>query len=162
MPNKRTFKIIPIKNLIEQYVQPNQIVVDPFSNESKYGTITNDLNTDFDTNYHLDALEFLKIINSNSADVVLYDPPYSITQASQCYKDFGKDKLEISVSNMKYWSSCKNEVSRILKKNGIAILFGWNSNGLGINRNFEILETLIVPHGGSRNDTIVTVEKKIQ
>ena len=34
--------------------------------------------------------------------------------------------------------------------------------GLGKNRGFEMLEILLVPHGGSKNDTIVTVERKLQ
>lgn len=160
MPNKRTFTIKPIKELLERYL--NGIIIDPFANESKLGTITNDLNPIMNTDYHLDALAFLKLMESNSADVVLYDPPYSITQAAQCYNSFGKDKLERSVSNMGYWSSCKNEIARVLKVNGICIICGWNSNGIGLNRQFEMLEILLVPHGGSRNDTIVTVERKVE
>ena len=35
------------------------------------------------------------------------------------------------------------------------------SNGIGKNRGFEMLEILLVPHGGSKNDTIVTVERKL-
>lgn len=160
MPNKLTFTIKPIKELVLKYIQYAKVIVDPFSNQSKYGTITNDLNPEFDTDYNLDALSFLRILDSNSADLVLFDPTYSITQASQCYKDYGKDKLNTSVSNMKYWAECKNEVARILKPDGIAIICGWNSNGIGKNRNFEMIEILIVPHGGSKNDTIITVEKK--
>lgn len=77
------------------------------------------------------------------------------------YKSYGKDKLEFHVSNMGYWGNCKKEVARILKPNGICIICGWSSNGIGINRGFEMLEILLVPHGGSKNDTIVTVEKKL-
>ena len=160
MPNKLTFTIKPIKELVTKYV--NGIVIDPFANESKFGTIRNDLNPVMDTHYHLDALAFLKLIETASADVVLYDPPYSITQAAQCYNEFGKDKLEQSVANMGYWGNCKNEVARILKPNGICIICGWSSNGIGLKRGFEIIEILLVPHGGSKNDTIVTVERKSQ
>jgi len=161
MPNKLTFTIKPIKEIVEKYVIDKKVIIDPFANQSKYGTITNDLNPEFDTNYHLDALSFLKLIDSNSADLVLYDPPYSITQAAQCYKDYGKDKLEKNVANMGYWGDCKNEVARILKKDGIALICGWSTNGIGINRNFKMIEILMVPHGGSKNDTIITVEKKL-
>jgi hypothetical protein len=34
--------------------------------------------------------------------------------------------------------------------------------GMGKNRFFEIIEILLVPHGGHKNDTIVTVERKFQ
>jgi hypothetical protein len=40
--------------------------------------------------------------------------------------------------------------------------FGWNSSGIGIKRGFELIEVLLVCHGGSHNDTIVTVERKIK
>lgn len=162
MPNKLTFNIKPIKELIERYIQYyiQGIVVDPFANNSKYGTITNDLNPEFNTDYNLDALTFLTQLNKESADVVLFDPPYSINQATKCYKNYGKKKLETNVANMKYWANCKNEVARILKPKGIAIICGWNSNGIGINRNFQMIEILLVPHGGSKNDTIITVERK--
>ena len=53
-----------------------------------------------------------------------------------------------------------DEISRILKIGGICMCFGWNSSGVGNRRGFDILEILLVAHGGSHNDTIVTVEKK--
>ena len=161
MPNSKTFSIKPIKELIEKYLPTDGVIIDPFARESKYGTITNDLNPEFDTTYHMDALEFMKIQADNSADMILYDPPYSITQAAQCYNSYGKEKLEISVGNMKYWSSMKNECARVLKQDGLCVCFGWTSMGLGINRGFEMIEILLVPHGGSKNDTICTVEKKL-
>lgn len=158
MPNKNTFSIKPIKEFVEKYI--GGVIIDPFANNCKYGTITNDLNPEFDTTCHLDALEFLKLQESNSADVVLYDPPYSITQAAECYKSYGKEKLEVNVANMKYWALCKDNIARILKPGGICLCFGWNTNGLGKNRGFEMIEILIVPHGGSKNDTLCTAERK--
>ncbi len=160
MPNSLTFTIKPIKELIERYTAKVNVIIDPWANNSKIGTIRNDLNPEMDTQFHLDALEFLKLQPDNSADVVLYDPPYSISQATEMYKSYGKDKLEMHVSNMGYWGNCKNEVARILKPNGICIICGWSSNGFGINLKFEIFEILLVQHGGSKNDTIVTVERK--
>lgn len=161
MPSGNTFTIAPIRNIVEEYTNGEKVIIDPFANSSKFGTITNDINPEFDTDYHLDALEFLKTRKTEEADVVLFDPPYSITQAAQLYKDFGKDKLEINVSNMKYWSDCKNEMARILKLGGVIICCGWNTNGLGSSRGFDLLRILIVAHGGSKNDTLVTVEKKV-
>jgi len=158
MPNRLTFTIKPIKELIERYI--TGVVVDPFANNSKYGTITNDLNPEFNTDYNLDALTFLRKLDDGIADVVLFDPPYSISQAAECYKSYGKVKLEKNVANMGYWGDCKNEVARITKIGGVVVICGWSSNGIGINRNFEMIEILLVPHGGSKNDTIVTVERK--
>jgi tRNA1(Val) A37 N6-methylase TrmN6 len=160
MPNKNTFQIKPIKELIGRYYKSSYISIDPFANSCKLATYTNDLNPEYGTTHNMDALDFLKSFQDNSVDFVFYDPPYSITQATQCYKSYGKDKLEQSVSNMGYWGSCKNEVARVLKDDGCVICFGWNSMGIGITRGFEMHEILLVAHGGSKNDTIVTVETK--
>lgn len=160
MPSGETFTIKPIKELVEAEVNRGGRVIDPFARNSKYGTITNDLNPDCDTTFHMDALMFLQQIESESADLVLYDPPYSITQAAQLYKSFGKERLKINVANMRYWKECKDNIARILKKGGRCLCFGWNTNGLGKGRGFEMTEILIVAHGGSKNDTLCTVEYK--
>lgn len=165
MPNKNTFKIPPIKKFVEMEI--NQIpeggvIVDPFANSCTYGTITNDLNPQFKTTYHLDALEFLKMLESNSADLVLYDPPYSLRQASECYKGFGKEKLKINVTNQKYWKQCRDEIARIVKPKGIVLSFGWNSNGMGKKRGFQMTDILMVAHGGAKNDTLCCREVKLE
>ena len=160
MPNSQTFTIKPIKELIERHIADKEFIIDPFARDSKYGTITNDLNPEYDTTHHMGALKFLRSIPTDAVDCVLYDPPYSITQAAQCYKSYGKDKLEVNVANMKYWASVKDECARILRRGGECLCFGWTSMGLGKNRGFEMTEILLVPHGGSKNDTICTVEFK--
>lgn len=159
MPNKWTFTIKPIKELLSRYV--NTLVgywCDPFAGENSPAQVQNDLSGKCE--YCFDALEFLKKMETGKFDGVLFDPPYSITQAKQCYEGRGMEQLEIKPTSMKYWAECKNEIKRILKPEGIVICFGWNSMGLGINRGFTQEEILLVPHGGSKNDTIVTVETK--
>ena len=59
-----------------------------------------------------------------------------------------------------YWAKQKEEIARVVKENGVVISCGWNSNGIGEKRGFELIEVLLVPHGGAHNDTIVIVEKK--
>lgn len=157
MPNSNTFEIEPIKQLIQKYA--NGVIVDPFANSNKFGTITNDINPAFDTTYHLDATDFLKQLNDNCADVVLYDPPYSPRQVAECYKQFGQT-VNMETTQASYWSEQKKQISRILKPNGICITCSWNSGGIGMKYGFEIIEILLVPHGGWHNDTIVTVEQK--
>jgi len=159
MPNKWTFTIKPIKDLLNDELNQG-VWIDPFAGENSPATITNDLNKTKLTTHHLDALEFLKSLKTDTCDGVLFDPPYSITQAKTCYEGYGMDKLNIKPTSMKYWAECKNEIARVLKTEGKAICFGWNSMGLGINRGFVIKRILLVPHGGSKNDTICTVETK--
>lgn len=161
MPSKATFSIKPIREIVERVCKGKRKIVDPFANSSKYGTITNDLNPAFDTMYHMDALAFLRVLDDEVADVVLYDPPYSVAQAKICYDSFGKEKLEINVANSLYWANCKKEVARILKKGGVVMCCGWNSNGIGKGLGMEMTEIHLIAHGGIHNDTIVTIEKKL-
>ena len=159
MPNKNTFDIKPIKEVIDKYMVEG-VIIDPFANKNKIATITNDLDEQYDTNYHMDATDFLKMFEDNSVDMVLYDPPYSPRQVSECYKNLGKT-VNMQTTQASYWSNQKKEIGRILKPNGIVITCGWNSGGIGKKYGMEIQEILLVPHGGWHNDTIVTVEKKI-
>ena len=159
MSNSRTFNIKPIQKFVERHLINASVIVDPFANECKYGTITNDLNPEFDTTYHLDALDFLKRLPSESADVVLYDPPYSLRQVSECYKGFGLDVTQ-ETTRSSWRARHLDEIARILKPGGKCLCFGWNSNGVGKKRGFEMTELLIVAHGGSKNDTICTAEIK--
>lgn len=160
MPNKWTFTIKPIRELLEEEGCNRGAWCDPFAGKNSPAEMTNDLNPDIHAKYHTDALSFLKKLKSDTYNGVLFDPPYSITQAAQCYRDYGKDKLKTSVANMAYWKQVKDEIARILKPRGKVICFGWTSQGLGKGRGFEMKRIRLVPHGGSKNDTIVTVEIK--
>lgn len=160
MPNKNTFEIKPIRKLIEKYIKDARVVVDPFANSNKYGTITNDLDPQYDTTYHMDATEFLKSLDDNIADVVLYDPPFSPRQVSECYKKFNMT-VNMETTQASYWSKQKEQIARIVKPNGIVVTCGWNSGGIGKKYGFDIVEILLVAHGGWHNDTIITVERKL-
>lgn len=157
MPNSNTFSIKPIRELIERYLSGT--IIDPFANQNKLATITNDLDPQYDTDYHMDATEFLKMLDNNSADVVLWDPPYSPRQIMECYKKLNMT-VNMQTTQASYWSKQKEQIARIVKPNGIVITCGWNSGGIGKKYGFKIIEILLVAHGGWHNDTIVTVERK--
>lgn len=103
MPNSNTFSIPPINKMIKKYAKGK--IIDPFANNSKLATITNDLDSQYDTDYHMDALDFLKMFDDKSVDTVLYDPPY-------CYDG------ETDLFTNKGWKNIKN----ITKKDVIATL----------------------------------------
>ena len=162
MPNKNTFSILPIKELIQHYINKEKIWIDPFANQSifnSYCHFTNDLNLEFPTTHHLDALDFLKSFKTQTIDGILFDPPYSVRQLSECYKGLGIAVTQ-ETTRPNFWTDIKNEITRIIKPNGIIISCGWNSGGIGKELGFEIIEILLVPHGGIHNDTIITVERK--
>lgn len=159
MPNRNTFEIAPIKALIKEEVDLQDFWIDPFANRNKVATVTNDLSPEYDTDFHLDALEFLKMFEDGSVDGVLYDPPFSPRQVSECYNDVGYN-VTWDTTKASFWGNHKREISRIVKLGGKVITFGWNSGGIGYKYGFEIQRILLVPHGGWHNDTICTVEIK--
>jgi len=163
MPNKETFKIAPIKRLLDRYVDMHKgDILDPFSNgEKDFCTVNNDLNKSIKCDYHLDATEFLRMFKCQSVDMVLYDPPYSPRQVSECYKGVGKKVTQLDTS-AHFRSSHLDQIARVIKVGGRCISFGWNTNGVGKNRGFATEEILIVNHGGSHNDTLVTVDRKVR
>jgi len=159
MPNKNTFVIPPINSLIRRHVHGKSI--DPFANVNKLAMITNDIDPIYPTDYHLDALDFLKTFDDENVDCVLYDPPYSPRQVSEVYTKLGMT-VNMETTQASFWSKLKKEISRLTKMDGIVVGCGWNSGGIGKKYGFELLEVLLVPHGGHHNDTIITVEKKVQ
>lgn len=159
MPNKNTFSIKAIKQIIDKYSYG--IIIDPFANQNRIASITNDLDTQYDTDYHMDATEFLKMFDDNSVDTVLYDPPYSPRQVSECYKRLGM-AVNKKTTQSSYWRKHREQIERIVRPGGIVISCGWNSTGIGIKYGFEKIEILLVAHGSQHNDTIVVVEKRIK
>jgi hypothetical protein len=159
MPNKETFKIKPIKELLNHYIHSNNWC-DPFAGNNSPATHTNDLNPKTTAKYHLTAEEFVEKL-PHQVDGVLFDPPYSLRQLKECYENIDK-KMTFDESQDASFSKLKDAIAPKICVGGHVISFGWNSGGFGKNRGFEIIEILLVPHGGHHNDTIVTVEKKIQ
>jgi hypothetical protein len=134
MPNKRTFTIKPIKELIEEEIGDEYI--DPFPFE-----------------YKEDATDYLRKVGLQKYGV--FDPPYSPRQLKECYKGLGEYDTKSST-----WSNWKDLMAeKVLDK---CISFGWNTCGLGKKRGFKITRILMVCHGGMHNDTICTVERRVQ
>lgn len=122
MPNAHTFSIPPIRALIHRYTSTAKVIVDPFANSERIATITNDLDTQYDTDYHMDACEFLKMLPSSFADAVLYDPPYSSRQVAESYKKLGMS-VNMETTQGSYWRKQKEQISRITKTGGGMYLF---------------------------------------
>lgn len=139
MPNRKTFQIKPIKELLKKYILSDNIL-DPFPFE-----------------YKQDATEYLNDKKDNSWFFAVFDPPYSPRQLKECYS--GKGEYDTKSST---WSNWKDLIAQKMANDGIVISFGWNSNGLGASRGFEVIEILLIAHGGSHNDTICVVERKIK
>ena len=106
--------------------------IDPFCGELSPAEYRNDLNPNNSHAHH--HLEALEFLLLKHQEIAgaIFDPPYSLTQVSRSYNDI------------------------------FCISFGWNTCGLGKKNGMELIEVLVVCHGGNRNDTLVTVERKLQ
>ena len=161
MPNKWTFQIKPIAELLTRYIGDGKGWIDPFAGMTSPAEFTNDLNPQRPTKYHLDALDFLMQLNDRKYKGVLFDPPYTPRQVKECYDEVGRhmeqDDALLGYKRGQY----KALISPLIIPGGISISCGWNSIGMGKKFGFEILEILLVCHGSDHNDTIVTVERKL-
>lgn len=163
IPSKNTFSMKPLLQLTHKYINQEKpsLIIDPFARECRIANITNDLDPEFKTTYNMDAYEFLQTFNSNSVSMILFDPPFTPRQVKECYS-----KLDRTVNwqdtQYTFWRKIKDEITRILKVGGISITCGYNSNGIGLKNGFVVEEILLLQHGTNHNDTIVTVERKVQ
>ena len=155
MPNKFTFKMKCVSNLLSELV--HGYWADPFCGEFSPASVRNDADESRKADYHLDGLEFLKSRLNNSMDGVLFDPPYSTEQALRKYKP----KHNGTAGRAEYWAKCKDEIARIVNRKGRVVCFGWDSTGIGKGRGFELERILLICHGACHNDTIITVEKRV-
>lgn len=163
MPNKWTFKIDPIERLLREEMTSG-LWIDPFAGKSRKADVTNDINPEFDTDYNEDARDFLRRFEDEEVDGgVLFDPPYSLSQVARAYKILNKDYTERNqIDPTGGFPDVKDEVQRITMPQSKVVYFGWNTTGMGKERGFKKKRILIVCHGGNRNDTLCTVEEKIQ
>lgn len=159
MPNSNTFDIPSVRRFISRYYKPGIKSVDPFANKSKLATITNDLMPEHGTDYNMDAKDFLRLMPDADFDLCFFDPPYSPRQVSEVYTSCGLS-VNMETTQSSFWSEIKRELARIVKPGGIVLTFGWNSNGIGKQYGFEIIEVHNVAHGGWHNDTICVAERK--
>ena len=158
MPSFETFSIKPISELLDEEMGEG-VWIDPFARNSKRATITNDLDPSTTASYHMDALEFMQMFEDESIDGMLFDPPYSSRQVTECYNKLGLS-VDMTTTSARFWSRIKKEVGRVVKPGGKVISFGWNTGGIGMTNGFDIERILLVPHGGHHYDTLVTVERK--
>jgi len=155
MPSIWTFTMRPVQQLFKKY-QVGVGWVDPFAGLNSPAEITNDIE-DRGALFQMDALEFLKTRETQSCKGVLFDPPYSTEQCLRRYTP----KYKGTAGRAEYWARCKDEIQRIVALDGIVISFCWDSCGMGKNRLFEIIEVKLLCHGACHNDTIITVDRKL-
>lgn len=161
MPSRDTFSAPEIGDFVKRYLSISRLSVDPFARNCALATVTNDLNPETKAQIHKDAREFLAGLEVRP-DLVIFDPPYSPRQISEVYQRIGRECKTEDTQNAALYSECRNRIAEIMAPGGTVLSFGWNSSGMGKQRGFEIVEIMIVCHGGAHNDTICMAERQLQ
>lgn len=164
MSSPWTFSIEPIAELVGRYVGDGTGWVDPFAGKNSPAQFRNDMNPERNAEFHLEAVDFCdraEVLTGVSEFCgILFDPPYSFRQVSEHYRALGLKATAMDTS-ANFVRRVKKAIAPKIAAGGIAISFGWNSMGFGLSNGFESVEYLMVCHGGSKNDTIVSVERKV-
>lgn len=160
MPNKDTFSIPIIGEWVKRRLKSSQLSIDPFARNKKWATYTNDLNPGTRAEHHMEACDFLRMLIDKGvqADLVLFDPPYSPRQISECYATAGLTTTMVSTQNARLYAECRRLIDRLVNTHGVVLSFGWNSAGMG--KKWSIEEILLIAHGSAHNDTICTENKR--
>ena len=158
-PTKNTFDMPAVKGFVQKYLRRAEVSVDPFARNKQWATYTNDIHPETAAQHHMDAEDYLNMLAHDGVkcDLGILDPPYSPRQISECYKAIGKKVTMTDTQNAVLYKRVKNAFKQILVPNAMVLSFGWNSSGMG----GEILEILMVNHGGGRNDTICVAEQLV-
>lgn len=155
-PLKRyTFMVNGIKSWVESYCR-GQRVLNLFAGPTRLEDcveVTNDLNMDISTTYHMDALECIKLLadKCETFDVVLLDPPYSYRKSMEMYNGNQNSRFK----------QILDIVPKILKDTGKVITFGYHSRVMSGRRGFRIYDLCIISHGGAQHDTLASVEVRL-
>lgn len=163
MPTADTFDCEPIKGFVQKYLLQSKVSVDPFARNSRLATHTNDLNPNTCSQSHMESEEFLNSLAERGifADLLLFDPPYSPRQISECYNMLGKLPTGADTQNAALYQRVRVAALPMLSPNAVVLSFGWNSVGMGKANGFVIEEILLVCHGGAHNDTICLAERRV-
>lgn len=162
MPSADTFSVRPIGDMVRRYLKASRVSIDPFARNSGLATYTNDLNPETSAQDHMDAGEWMDALAARGvvADLMLFDPPYSPRQISEVYAGIGRVATTADTQSAALYSRVRDAAMRVLADDAIVLSFGWNSVGMGGGRGFDLVEVLMVCHGGAHNDTICLAERR--
>ena len=158
MANHNTLSIKPIRALFDKH--KFGVTVDPFARDCELCEFTNDLNKETKAKSNKYALEFLKELAE--MNFVVYDPPYSLRQVKECYDSFGTGFNFKDSQNAIRWTDERDVIASKQNEGDKVLSLGWSTTCMGKKRGYEIEEILIVSHGAAHNDTLCTVERKLQ
>jgi hypothetical protein len=177
MPNRETFKIPAVSDLLAHYLddafilfnreweERESIICDPFARNSQWGTHRNDLNPETLAHHHMKADDYLEMMIEKKgegwADAVLLDPPYSPRQVKECYSGLGLDVTSEDTRTSQTMSKVRELAARTVRHGGLIISFGWDANGCGKKNGMVVTHQFTLPHGSVLRATQIILERKV-
>ena len=162
MPNADTFSVPPIGEFVKRYLAEATLSCDPFARNKRWFTYTNDINPETAADSHMDASDFLLMLQKRQVkvDLFIFDPPYSPRQLKECYDSVGRKMQMEDGQTARLRKEWRDLTMPLLTNNAVVLSFGWNSVGFGKELAFDIEEILMVCHGADHNDTICLAERR--
>lgn len=112
--------------------------------------VRNDLNPERDVDTHHDVAEIATFFDSQSFDVVVFDPPFDDLQAADKYDSLRADSV----------LEAFGQFAELVRPQGRVITFGWNSWGMRSHACFEREETVLFQRGPVKRDVIATADRR--
>lgn len=133
MPNGDTFSVPVMGDFVRSRLARASVSIDPFARNKRWATYTNDLNPATEAQHHMEARDFLRMLIKDGvqADLVIFDPPYSPRQISECYAAVGLTAGMQDTQNARLYSECRKLINELAAPGCVALSFGWNSSGMG-------------------------------
>ena len=163
--NCYTFKVPQIRKWVENQCR-DRFTLNLFAGPTRLSIgevekvsleVTNDLDKEMNTDYHMEALEFLKWWSTQELvllfDAIILDPPYSYRKSMEYYNGNTNKESKFKL--------CLDLIPDLLAPNGKVITFGYHSSQMGKCRGFKVDEIAIFDHSGAIHSTLATVESRI-
>ena len=158
LQTKDTLRCKEAFRVVRKYLEGKK-VIDPFARDCEFAhPYTNDINPDTKAVDHLDVEQYLDYwlgFFDEGFDGAIYDPPFSDKQAAEIY-DGWDINLYTSPSKI---LRIERSLGDLIVPGGYVVKFGYNSNFS--HKAFECVEIKLVRYGGSINDMIISVHKKM-
>lgn len=159
MQTKDTLRCKEASSVVRKYLEGKK-VVDPFARNCEFAhPYTNDINPETKAQDHMDVEEYLEYWHKQhhssftGFDGAIYDPPFSNRQAKDTYGVANLYTLGGKILRI------ERSLGDLIVPGGYVVKFGYNSNFS--HRAFECVEIKLVRYGGSMNDMIISVHKKM-
>jgi len=152
-----TYDIPSVRELVLRYVKDGKGWADPFAANARLAQYTNDLNPHARSKYHMEAGDFMRDVCPSGLNGVLFDPPYSKRQISECYSGIGLHAGSDDTNELFYIRVLEHVVRKI-RPGGWLITMGYSTRGVNGWEDTEVLD--VCGWNSGSYDILVLVQRK--